>query len=79
MVQNAVTSKRDFPGIVAVEEQAFQESAVMKLMFPPNPVSAASDSLPLRIARYDRVWSTDPTFQYFKASLPSGEIIGMAK
>ncbi|KAE9364463.1 hypothetical protein N431DRAFT_489024 [Stipitochalara longipes BDJ] len=69
-----VTSESDFLPLAIVEEAAFvgpQETLFFGTPGPHTPSIVAS--------RQTNVFRTDPTALYFKASLPSGQIIGMAK
>jgi GNAT superfamily N-acetyltransferase len=69
-----ITSEADFLPLAKVEEAAFagpQTTLFFGRSATHNPSIAAS--------RHTTVFHTDPTALYFKASLPSGQIIGLAK
>lgn len=48
-------------------------------MFPPDHNALPEDSLAFSVRNHQTAWSTDPNVRYLKATLPTGEIIGMAK
>ena len=72
-----VTSKDDFPGIVAVEKAAFRSSQMLALMLPPDPSSPVNFAS--TVHNHEKSWASDPNAKYLKAALPDGKIIGMAK
>lgn len=72
-----VTSKDDFPGLVAVEKAAFRSSQLLSLMLPPDPSSP--ENFANTVHNHEKAWATDPNAKYVKAALPDGKIIGEAK
>ena len=82
IVVTHVTSKDDFHALLQVEEAAFGPSPVMEILFPPSSSSAKSTKetgpSPQSVLNHQKIWATDPTAHYLKASLPDGKIIGMA-
>jgi len=82
----AITDVADIHGITMVETKAFQSSGIMELAFnPPRnsgieaPPHDPVQSFNQRKAEHEKWFNTEPTGRYCKATLPSGEIIGMAK
>jgi GNAT superfamily N-acetyltransferase len=69
-----ITSEEDFPFLATVEESAFRGPQTT-LFFG----SSASHDPSIAAARHIEVFRTDPTALYFKATLPSGQVIGLAK
>jgi predicted N-acetyltransferase YhbS len=72
-----VTSKDDFPDIVAVERKAFGASQLTSLIYSPDPSSP--ENIANMVHNHQRAWSSDPNAKYLKAETPEGKIIGMAK
>ena len=72
-----VTSKDDFPDIVAVEKKAFGASQLTSLIYSPDPNSP--ENIANMVHNHQRAWLSDPNAKYLKAETPEGKIIGMAK
>lgn len=76
-----ITSADDFHGVVAVEKAAFADFPLMQVVFGPRPTDETliAASLTTQVAKHTSTFNDDPCVRFMKASLPSGQIIGVGK